>query len=852
MKLRNFILLSSAVVALVFFSASYLILQQVFERSLRDNATENSHTLARTTFASMYELMSTGWTRGQVESFLHATEKAGSNGTHIQIYRGPLVEARYGQIQQPALDALATQTLTSQTVQQSEQGNLLRHVFPLNAEAKCLGCHNNAHSGDTLGLIEIRQDITPQLEKASAEMRLWLSGLTLIALLGAGWVVYLVNRRIESSVGLLESNIQQINAIDDLSHIEFTEQKAGFVEFRRIFKSLNELSQKLHDTAVDKDILKFEIRLLEKFVITSEVVKDWREYICQLLEEINKILVAHVMFSIFKIDDELFDLEIFWRAPPDPLTRQMMERHVREALRNDTRFGDLATVNIHHNFANHSGAPIILSETDVSLRVKSFFVEAPMIGGIVGIGVHADVPVDETRHLVMDSVLSTLLNVIGSVKAIYKYTSDLEYYATRDPLTNLYNQRVFWEMMGYEVVRAERHDYRFGLLLIDLDNFKTINDTHGHHIGDVYLQAFADCVAGALAKEDILARYGGDEFVIVLPESDLQRSSEVAMRVLHEVEKMTIQAPDGSPIRGTCSIGLAIYPDHAHDPKDLFLFADNLMYKAKDEGKDRVSIPSEDDVVEVFRDISQRSSLVLNAIDNKQITPYFQPILDVREHKFLAYECLSRIEVDGEVLRADQFVELAEKMGVIHRMDLVVIERALEMLKEHHFDGYIFFNLSPRSLVLNEFAHNVHRIVEASGIPPERIVFEITERDTVRNLQVLERFLHDLKSAGYRLALDDFGSGFSSFLYLRRFPIDFLKLDGDFIVNVVKDQRDRMFVEHMRNLAGDLGLKVIAEFVEDQEILDVLHDIGVDYAQGYHIGRPGPALKASADWQIPQ
>jgi EAL domain-containing protein (putative c-di-GMP-specific phosphodiesterase class I) len=199
---------------------------------------------------------------------------------------------------------------------------------------------------------------------------------------------------------------------------------------------------------------------------------------------------------------------------------------------------------------------------------------------------------------------------------------------------------------------------------------------------------------------------------------------------------------------------------------------------------------------------------------------------------------LLRLEVNGELMRADQFIEIAEKIGVIHRLDAIVIEAALAKIKDSDYDGYIFFNLSPRALVLSEFARTLRTVVKASGIAPERIVFEITERDTVKNLSLLERFITDLKSEGFGLAIDDFGSGFSSFHYLRRFPFDFLKIEGDFIANMLNSERDRVFVQSITELAKALDIQVVAEFVESAEVLEMLRELKIDFAQGYYIGRP--------------
>jgi len=841
MKLRNFILAASCVVAIVFFSLCFFLIRDEFEQNARQQAADASETLAKVTFATMYELMSTGWSRSQAESFLASVEKAGGREQHVQIFRGPLVASLYGEITQPPLDGTLSQVFASGQESRTESGTQQRHVFPLLAEARCLKCHTNASVGQALGAIEVRHDLGRLLDEANRKTALSLFGLSLLAMVGALAVVFWVNRRIERAVNQVEAAVTGINAVSDLRHLQFSRPDSGFVELNRILASIGDLSEKLHDIAVDKDILKFEISLLERFVITSEVVRDWHQYLAQLIEDINQVLAAHMLFSVFEIDEELFDLEIFWRYPPTPETRAMTERHVRDSVHSHPRFSDLSELQIHHHVCKVDGPTISLSEQEVTVRVKSFFVDNPKIGGIVGIGVHAR-DLDDTRFLVMDSILSTLMNVIGSVKAIYKYTRDLEYYSTRDPLTDLFNQRVFWEMLSFEEERARRHNQTFGLIIIDVDNFCTINDNFGHRVGDRLLQALVAVFKQHIQATDILARYGGDEFVVILPNSDAAATARVAETILAASQAMESLIVDGQPVRTTLSMGMGLFPEHAENSKDLFLFADNLLYKAKVEGKNRISIPTPEDAAQAFRDISERSMMVLNAIENRGVIPFFQPILDIDGNRILGYECLSRLPFGSDVLRADTFIELAERLGVIHRLDLVVIERALDYLKDHPFDGLIFFNLSPRALMLSEFSRRLRELVDAAGIAPQRIVFEITERDTVRNMDMLERFLIDLKLQGFQLALDDFGSGFSSFHYLRRFPIDFLKIEGDFVTRLASDAHDRAFVQCMRDLAADLNLKVIAEFVENQEVLDILHGMGVDCAQGYHVGKPAATI----------
>lgn len=845
MRIRTFILAASAAVALGFFGVSYFAIGRILENTVRENARESSATLAQVTFTGMYQVMSTGWRRKQAEAFIASiADSAKGTPTVLNIYRGPVVEADYKKIEQPSFDAAIEQVFASAAPLAESPAGGVRYLMPLVANERCLRCHDAAREGDVLGVIEVKQDFAPLLEQSRRDFVLWLAVLAPILMVLATLAVWRVSRRIETAIAGVSQAVAEVNAVADLKHLELMRHDPGFDEFERLLGHLAELVSRLREVAVDKDVLRFEIGLLEKFVITSDVVRDWGEYISRLLGEINRVMTTHVLFSVFQVDDEVFDLEIFWFEMPDAATREMMERHVRNVVYAQ-RFSELAQVTLHHHYpVARAQAELTLDEQEIALHTKTLIVDHPKIGGIVGIGVNASAVEDDTLRLVMDSILSTMLNVVGSVKAIHKYTRDMEYYATRDPLTDLYNRRVFWELFEYEVARAQRHGYQFALLVIDLDNFKLVNDNYGHATGDRYLQGVAHVIRGILRPGDIFARHGGDEFVLLLPDSNQQTAGVVAQRLLETVSAMEIPSDGGKPITGSVSIGMAIYPLHAGDAKDLFLFADNMMYKAKGAGKHQVGIPSDEEVAEVFRDMTQTTVQVVNAVNEGRIEPFFQPIMDLASNRVVAFEVLSRLSLDGQHIEAGRFIEYAEKAGVIHRLDLMVMEKALRIAAARKFDGYIFLNLSPRALALSDFLVTLKKTVAECGVRAEQIVFEITERDTVKNIVVLERLVGELKLEGFKLAIDDFGSGFSSFQYLRRFPIDFLKIEGDFVANILVSQKDRAFVETIWKLAADLGIKVIAEHVEDEYVLGELRAIGVDLAQGYYIGRPERELGA--------
>jgi diguanylate cyclase (GGDEF)-like protein len=842
--IKGFILAAALAVSVLLFFGVYAVASHVHRREVVDNAREMSQILARQTFQSLYQVMRRGWEHEDVQDFLAATHRSyAGTSVDLTVYRGAPVAAQFGPIDQPAIDGAVAEVFASGDEQRVRSAGRATFVFPLKAGEACLECHNGATTGDVLGAIEVRQDLGAYVGKAESNFLWAFLPLAPLPLVVAWGVATLLSRRINRSVNSLDASIDRIRSVSDLREVDVPGEQLGFDELNDLAGKVRELADKMRTIAVDKDLLEFEIRLLEQFVITSEVVQDWQEYIKTLLTEINTVMEVYFLFSLFKVDEEVYDLELFWLHRPSDGVRERVTASVREAVSHNPHFGDATEIAIHHHVADAGASLPELSHEEVELQTKTLLLDSPRIGGVVGIGVHTRTAQDPTRLLITESILSTLLNVVGSVRAISKYTRDLEYYASRDPLTDLYNQRTFREFLGYEVDRAERHAYPFALLLVDLDNFKSVNDHFGHQLGDRFLQAFAEALGGSLRRGDVLARYGGDEFVVLLPETGIEEAKTTAERVMAGAQGVTLDAPDGSTVRATASLGVAVYPEHAEDPNDLFLFADNMMYRAKSEGKNRIGIPTDEDVVEIFRELGEKSHLVQEAIDRRQVVPYYQPIQAVAGGGVVAYEVLSRIRTDSDqILGAGEFIEHAERMGVVHKLDLIVMERALADAAAGGYPGLLFINLSPRAVVLNEFLANTRELVRRYGVAPQSVVFELTERDTVRNLAVLERFIGELKHDGFQFAVDDFGSGFASFHYLKRLPIDYVKIEGEFVANMVHDRRDHAFVKSMATLAEELGIRTVAEFIEDEAVLAAVREVGIPYAQGYHLGYPGPEL----------
>jgi diguanylate cyclase (GGDEF)-like protein len=447
--------------------------------------------------------------------------------------------------------------------------------------------------------------------------------------------------------------------------------------------------------------------------------------------------------------------------------------------------------------------------------------------------------------------LGTLLGAAGSLKAFGDYTVQLERQAMRDPLTDLYNHRAFWELLIFAISRAERQKCPASLIVIDFDSFKLINDSRGHASGDAFLRAAAKELTAAVPTTATVARYGGDEFAVCLYGFSAEATAQVADDILHAFRYFTLDTEGGSSLRATVSVGYSCYPHHGATAKQLFAAADREMYRAKSRGRNQVGAPGGADLgAKADEFAGETAELLRAAIDNHWIMPYFQPIFRVKNQRVVAHEVLMRIVRPSGILVAEDVIATAEATGLVHVIDEIIIAGAFRKSHEFEYLGDMYINVSPVALVNPEFTARVRALAERYEVMPRRVVFELTERQTVGNVQLLVAAIHALSAEGYRFAIDDFGTGFSSFQYLRRLPIDILKIDGEFVAGL-KDPngQDRAIIAAMSALSHGMSVETVAEFVEDAETLAVVTALGVDLVQGYFVGRPAPYFTAARPGQ---
>lgn len=593
-------------------------------------------------------------------------------------------------------------------------------------------------------------------------------------------------------------------------------------------------------------ILEFHSQLLQALVFSPSTLPEKSDHpISRITAAARDVLDIYFLYTYQILSDEKYELRFYWPSAPSDALRETAAQIALRAVQSGQSGAKMPDdVSITHTVADPTAMLPAIDPSSLDVRSQPFSLNAPPGSGMAGIGLRK---ARKERRLedciALDNVLLAVIGSLLSSRALATYTREIERFATRDPLTNLYNQIAFWDLLNYETERSKRQQYRFSLLAIDLDNFKAFNDSYGHEVGDLLLKEFSAVLKSAIRAGDVAARYGGDQFTAILPVCDEGQAYIVARRIIENLREFLLTLPNGKIIRQTASIGVAVFPDHAAETKDLYLLAESMMMQAKRSGKDRLSMPSEHDDVAILKSMGDKHILILEALSKRKIVPYFQPIMKMKDMKIEAYEVLTRIVMNDRVIPAIDFIETAENMGAVAKIDYQLFEMAFAKVRECRYEGDLFLNLSPRALAFEEFMPTVRRLIRDYGIEPSRMVFEITERDTATGHLSLGKQVRGLKDEGFRFAIDDFGAGYSSFQYIRDLSVEFLKVDGEFIRNMNgKSTVEKAIVSSIASLSEKLGIKTIAEFVETKEILGHVESAGIHYAQGYYIKRPSPDL----------
>lgn len=459
---------------------------------------------------------------------------------------------------------------------------------------------------------------------------------------------------------------------------------------------------------------------------------------------------------------------------------------------------------------------------------------------------------NEEEKLDIDLIIAPIQSVdnkiLGTITTFQDITKEkvmakhIEHQARHDVLTGLMNRREF-ENKVEQALNLYSDGDTHALCIMDLDRFKIINDTLGHAAGDELLKQVTQKIKTVLRQTDLFARIGGDEFALFLSHVDPKNAENIAEKILNAVREYQF-IWDNKSFKVGASIGLVDAPPQVSTYETLYHAADTACYMAKHNGRDRVYAVSYNDanVTEKLEQTQWVSRINDAFIENKFVL-YSQDIIplgqspDLQPHK----EVLIRMLDDNDqIIPPMAFIPPAERYNLMPKIDAWTIDRVIEKIKLDDSNTIYAINLSGQSMGDSHFTQKITQVIKTSGINHSRLCFEITETAAIANLENANEFLSSLQNLGCYTALDDFGSGLSSFAYLKTLPINYLKIDGLFIKQIVDDPTSRVMVEAIHSIGRTMNLKTIAEFVETEEIRDCLQEMGIDYAQGYFYDIPSP------------
>ena len=426
----------------------------------------------------------------------------------------------------------------------------------------------------------------------------------------------------------------------------------------------------------------------------------------------------------------------------------------------------------------------------------------------------------------------------------------LVYLAERDSLTGLFNRHRFQQEMGRMVDECERSSAVSALLFFDLDEFKVINDNFGHRAGDALLIRVAGEVGALIRRNEVLARLGGDEFAVLVNNTNEEEVTQLAERIVRAVGQIPFRF-EGQNLRLTASLGIALYPTHATELDELIAHADAAMYQAKLAGKNTWRVYRAD--LDTARSMAASlgwNQRIANALENGLLRLHFQGVYRSQDGGISHLEALVRMvdeENSGELIMPGRFIPVAEKSGKILNIDRWVLAESVRLLRDNPGMRPLAVNISGRSFDDPSLPQYIGDLLREAKVEPKRLIVELTETSAVSDLADAQRFIEALRVTGCGICLDDFGSGFASFAYLKHLAVDTVKIDGLFIRNLPHDHDNQVFVRAIVDVARGMGKQTVAEFVEDAATLAMLREFGVDMVQGYFLDKPRadhPALES--------
>ncbi len=660
-------------------------------------------------------------------------------------------------------------------------------------EEDILVTYENNYSNASMYVVVPYRNIISTLvgERVLLYFRLYLTFILFLAvsyLLWAKLITYPI-RRLRETVSELERGNYDVDFSDML------EAKDEFGSIARLLKSFAEETR----TRLDKLEL-----ILDTALTSPDSSEEVEDFVKEVLYRVDSIFGSRT--SLLIVEDTERGSPLYWVSSEEKATDELLSVYSKNKDR----------------FPEGSDEPICLREEFEGRRYTTalFRVDESTVGGVV-------LSLEKELDPINESYLKVICQHLFS-------TVKLTHLATTDPLTRIANRRMLWHDLERYGRIARRYGKNLSLIMLDIDNFKGINDTYGHVVGDEVLKKIASVLKTSVRESDTLYRYGGEEFAILCPETDKRGAYELAERIRNKVKKTSVELQGDGLIYVTVSLGVASFPDDTDDPQELLSVADISLYKAKREGKDKTAVLEGREDRESFLERFRKERELKGFIMNDSIAYELQPVYDLKRDTVFGYELLFRVVDEGRLYPMGAYIRYIEDMSLIEEIDRRTVKEVIQLLQRKDLQYcFLLINISPRSLDRGSI------FTELSKVPKHQrasVFVEITEREDFLNMEKALSSIRELKDMGFGIVIDDFGSGYSSISQMRRFVkyINLIKLDGSFVKNAHRDPYNRAILMGIKVLTEKLGIDLIAEFIEKEEDLRVVKELGVRFGQGFY------------------